>query len=71
LFGSNTKWWYYLVAAVCIIIGLNLLGVFTLSIPTWFGNMRERIGLKGIPGLWHLAWFPVWSPCSAPPPFWL
>ena len=68
LFGSNTKWWYYLVAAVCIIIGLNLLGVFTLSIPTWFGNMRERIGLKGIPGALALGLVSglVASQCATP-----
>lgn len=50
LFGAGGRWWYYLVAAICFLIGLNLLGVLQISLPTWFGGLRERIGLKGIPG---------------------
>ena len=37
LFGSNTKWWYYLVAAVCFIIGLNLSGLR----PDWTERVRK------------------------------
>lgn len=48
LFGASRAW-YYLVAAVCLLIGLNMLGVVRLQLPTWFGGVRERIGLKGIP----------------------
>jgi len=68
LFGSNTRWWYYLVSAICIVIGLNLLGVFTFSIPTWFGGLRERIGLKGIPGALALGLVSglVASQCATP-----
>jgi len=48
--GAATRWWYYLVALVCFLIGLNMLGVLHLDLPLWFGGLRERIGLKGIPG---------------------
>ena len=50
LIGAATRWWYYLVAAICIVIGLNMLGVLKINLPMWFGRLRERIGLKGIPG---------------------
>jgi cytochrome c-type biogenesis protein len=50
LIGASTRWWYYLVAGVCFLIGLNMLGVFKLNLPMWFGGLRERIGLKGLPG---------------------
>lgn len=48
--GAATTWWYYLVAAICFLIGLNMLGVLQLNLPMAFGGLRERIGLKGIPG---------------------
>ncbi len=68
LFGTGSKWWYYLVAAICIVIGLNLLGVYSLSIPSWFGGLRERIGLKGIPGALALGLVSglVASQCATP-----
>jgi cytochrome c-type biogenesis protein len=50
LIGAATRWWYYLVAAVCFVIGLQMLGVLTLNMPMWFGGMRERIAFKGVPG---------------------
>src|SRR4030042_1261187 len=50
LIGATTRWWYYLVAAICFVIGLNMLGVFRLNLPMVFSGLRERIGLKGIPG---------------------
>lgn len=48
--GSSSNWWYYLVAGICFLIGLNMLGVLNINLPLWFGGLRERIGLKGIPG---------------------
>ena len=50
LIGSATRWWYYLVAGICFLIGLNMLGVLKLNLPLWFGGLRECIGLKGISG---------------------
>jgi len=50
LIGVATRWWYYLVAGICFVIGLNLLGVLHVQFPMWFGGLRERITLKGLPG---------------------
>lgn len=50
MMGAWARWWYYLVAGICFLIGLNMLGVLNLNLPRWFGGLRERIGLKGIPG---------------------
>ena len=48
--GAATRWWYYLVAGICFVIGLNMVGVLKLNLPMAFGGLRERVGLKGIPG---------------------
>jgi cytochrome c-type biogenesis protein len=68
LIGSTTRWWYYLVAAICFIIGLNMLGVFRLNMPMVFSGLRERIGLKGIPGALSLGLVSglVASQCATP-----
>jgi cytochrome c-type biogenesis protein len=50
LFGATGPLWYYLVAGVCFLIGLHMLGLLKLELPTWFGGMRERVKLKGMPG---------------------
>jgi cytochrome c-type biogenesis protein len=66
--GASTRWWYYLVAVICFGIGLNMLGVLHLDLPMWFGNLRERIGLKGIPGALALGLISglVASQCATP-----
>ena len=66
--GAATRWWYYLVAAICFLIGLNMLGVLKLDLPMWFGGLRERIGLKGIPGALALGLVSglVASQCATP-----
>jgi len=68
LVGASTRWWYFLVAGVCFLIGLNLLGVLNISLPTWFGGLRERIGLNGIPGALALGLVSglVASQCATP-----
>jgi cytochrome c-type biogenesis protein len=50
LIGASTRWWYYLVAGICFVIGLDMLGMVQIHLPMWFGSLRERIGLKGMPG---------------------
>ena len=50
LVGASTTWWYYLVAFVCFVIGLNMLGLIHLDMPLWLGGLRERVTLKGAPG---------------------
>ena len=68
LIGASTRWWYYLVAGICFVIGLNMLGVLKLNLPLWFGGLRERIGLKGIPGALALGLVSglVASQCATP-----
>jgi len=68
LVGAATTWWYYLVAGICFVIGLNMLGVLKLNLPDWFGGLRERIGLKGIPGALALGMVSglVASQCATP-----
>jgi len=68
LIGAVTRWWYYLVAGICFVIGLNMLGVLKLNLPMWFGGLRERIGLKGIPGALALGLVSglVASQCATP-----
>lgn len=68
LVGSSTTWWYYLVAAICFVIGLNMLGVLNIQLPLWFGGLRERIGIKGIPGALALGLVSglVASQCATP-----
>lgn len=68
LVGSATRWWYYLVAGICFLIGLNMLGVLKFNLPMAFGGLRERIGLKGIPGALALGLVSglVASQCATP-----
>jgi cytochrome c-type biogenesis protein len=67
LFGAS-RIWYYLVAAVCFLIGLNMLGVLHMQLPLWLGGLRERIGLKGVPGALALGLVSglVASQCATP-----
>lgn len=68
LIGGSTRIWYYLVAFVCFVIGLQMLGVLKLSLPTWFGGLREKVQLKGLPGgfLLGLVSGLVASQCATP-----
>ena len=68
LIGASIHWWYYLVAGICFLIGLNMLGVLNLNLPLWFGGLREKIGLKGIPGALALGLVSglVASQCATP-----
>jgi cytochrome c-type biogenesis protein len=49
LIGSS-RIWYYVLASVCIIMGLQWLGVFSLPLPEWGTRLRERVTQKGILG---------------------
>lgn len=65
---GGASFWYYLVAAVCFAIGLQMLGVLNIQLPMWLGGVRERIGLKGIPGALALGLVSglVASQCATP-----
>jgi len=68
LIGGMTRWWYYLVAGICFVIGLKMLGVFSLHLPMWFGSLRERVALRGVPGALALGLVSglVASQCATP-----
>ena len=66
--GSGSRWWYYLVAAICFVIGLQMLGVLPFSVPMLFGGIRERVRLKGAVGALALGLVSglVASQCATP-----
>jgi cytochrome c-type biogenesis protein len=66
--GSGSRWWYYLVAVICFVIGLQMLGVLHFNLPMVFGGLREGIGLKGVPGALALGLVSglVASQCATP-----
>jgi cytochrome c-type biogenesis protein len=68
LVGASTTWWYYLVAFVCFVIGLNMLGLIHIETPLWLGGLREKITLKGAPGALALGLVSglVASQCATP-----
>lgn len=68
LIGGSTRIWYYLVAVVCFVIGLQMLGVLNLSLPTWFGGLREKVRVKGLTGAFLLGLVSglVASQCATP-----
>jgi cytochrome c-type biogenesis protein len=66
--GTGSRWWYYLVAAICFVIGLQMLGVIHFAMPMTFGGLRERIPLKGVLGALALGLVSglVASQCATP-----
>lgn len=68
LLGGSTRIWYYLVALVCFVLGLQMLGVLNLTLPLWFGSLREKVRVKGMPGAFLLGLVSglVASQCATP-----
>jgi cytochrome c-type biogenesis protein len=68
LLGGNTRIWYYMVAVVCFILGLQMMGVFHIALPTWLGGVREKIKTKGLLGALLLGLISglVSSQCATP-----
>lgn len=66
--GGVGKLWYYLVAAVCIIIGLHLMGLIHIPMPAVFDRQRENIKSRGLLGalLLGLVSGLVASQCATP-----
>lgn len=66
--GAGSRWWYYAVAAICLVIGLQMLGVFQIDLPMIFGGLREKVGIKGAPGALALGLVSglVASQCATP-----
>ncbi|HOW91890.1 MAG TPA: cytochrome c biogenesis protein CcdA [Anaerolineaceae bacterium] len=68
LLGGGTRAWYYIVAVVCFIIGLQMLGVLRFSVPVWMEEMREKVKTRGLPGAFLLGLVSglVVSQCATP-----
>ncbi len=68
LIGGTSRVWYYLVAAVCLVIGLHILGGLPLPPLPGLGRLREKISLKGAPGALALGLVSglVASQCATP-----
>lgn len=68
MLGGSTRLWYYLVASICFLIGLQMLGVISIPVPLWLGGLREKVGLKGVPGALALGLVSglVASQCATP-----
>jgi cytochrome c-type biogenesis protein len=65
---GGASFWYYLVATICFVIGLQMLGALNIQLPMWLGGVRERIGIKGVPGALALGLVSglVASQCATP-----
>ncbi len=68
LIGGTSRVWYYVVAGVCVVIGLQMLGVIRLAVPPQLGGLRERVRLRGVPGALALGLVSglVASQCATP-----
>lgn len=62
------RYWYYIVAAVCLIIGLQLLGVIHIPYPAWFSRLQERVSSRGLWGAFLIGLVSglVASQCATP-----
>lgn len=66
MYGDVSSVWSWVVAAVCAIMGLHLLGVFTVPIPSFAGRIQPKTrGLVGALAL-GLLFGLVSAPCAAP-----
>ncbi|GAB4473448.1 MAG: cytochrome c biogenesis CcdA family protein [Anaerolineae bacterium] len=68
LIGGTSSVWYYVVAGVCLLIGLQMLGVITLPAPAWLGDLPRKVALRGLPGALLLGLISglVASQCATP-----
>ncbi len=71
LIGGTSRAWYYVVAGVCLLIGLHDVGCAPRAAAILVSaRLRERIGLQGMLARWPWGWFPGWWPRSAPHRCW-
>jgi cytochrome c-type biogenesis protein len=68
LIGGTSRVWYYIVAAVCLVIGLHILGAISLPQLTGLNRLRDKVSLKGLPGALALGLVSglVASQCATP-----
>jgi len=66
IYGEVSSAWNWVVAAVCVVMGLHLMGVLTVPIPTLAGKVQPKTrGLLGALVL-GLLFGLVSAPCAAP-----
>lgn len=67
-FTSLAGWGYYLVALICFVLGLQMLGALEINLPGGMARLRERIGWRGLPGTFTLGLVSglVASQCATP-----
>lgn len=68
MLGGSSKGWYYVVALICLVIGLQMLGVIHIDPPSWFSALREKIKIRNLFGalLLGLVSGLVASQCATP-----
>jgi len=68
LVGAGHAWFYYIVAGICILIGLQLLGVIRLPMPDFLAAQRQQMTWRGVPGALALGLVSglVASQCATP-----
>lgn len=66
IYGEVSSLWSWIVAGVCLVMGLHLMGLFTVPIPSLAGRVQPRArGLAGALVL-GLLFGLVSAPCAAP-----
>ncbi len=65
LFGTINQTWYFIIGGVAIAIGLHLIGIYNLNIPTPVNFQSKRRGIVGALVLGALFGI-VSSPCATP-----
>jgi cytochrome c-type biogenesis protein len=68
LFGQVGTIWYWVIAGICILIGLSLLGVYELPLPGWLVERQTALQQRGLAGalVLGLASGLVTSQCATP-----
>lgn len=68
LIGGTGSVLYYVVAVVCFVLGLQMLGIINIQLPVWFAGLQQRVTLRGLPGALALGLVSglVASQCATP-----
>ena len=70
LVGVGHAWFYYIVAGICILIGMQLLGVIDLPMPDFLADRRQELTGAVCWVRWHWGWCRGWWRRSAPRRCW-
>ncbi len=70
LVGAGHAWFYYIVAGICMVIGLQLLRVIRLPIPDFLAEQRQRMTCAARRARWPWGRSRGWWPRSAPRRCW-